>query len=210
MELIKYDSPLTAGVNKVIDIFWLSILWAVCCIPVITAGAATAALYYTSVKSVRRNREYVTKTFFHAFRQNLFSSIGVWILFLLLSVLIYCSFVFAAAIPNNDFRFFAVCIYLFIAFLILGTFCYVFPVLSRCSMKGSGLLRFSAGLMVKHFPTTLVLVMIVLLCFMGIWYFPLFLFCLPAVGSLLYSCFMEKVLIKYTPESSADVWYAEK
>ena len=42
-----------------------------CSIPIITIGPATAALYYTVVKVVRRNRETVIKSFFHSFKSNL-------------------------------------------------------------------------------------------------------------------------------------------
>lgn len=208
--MIQYDSPLMAGINKVVDIFWLSILFAVCCLPIVTIGASISALYYTTVKSLRRNREYVTKTFFHAFRMNLVPSLGMWLFFGGMAVLFYCGFVFAAAIEDSSFRFFVFCVYLFLAFLALGTACYAFPVLSRCSMRCGEILRFSVGLMVKHFPYTLLLSLIALFCVFGIWYFPLFLFCLPSVGSLCYSWFMERILVRYTPESNKESWYMEK
>ena len=31
-------------INKLLDLMVLSLVWAVCCIPVVTAGAASAAL----------------------------------------------------------------------------------------------------------------------------------------------------------------------
>lgn len=210
MRFMQYDSPLSAGINKVIDIFFLSVLFVVCCVPIVTIGASLTALYYTSVKSLRKNREYVGRTFFHAFRVNLLPSMGLWLIYLAAAVLLYCGFVFAAAIPDNSFRFFACCVYMFLAFLVLGTACYAFPVLSRCSMKTGDILHFSVGLMIKHFPYTLALVGIFTLCVLGIWYFPLFLFCLPVVGSLFYSWFMEKILIRYTPKTKEQVWYTEK
>ena len=37
-----------------VDIVGLSILWTFLCLPIVTAGPATAALYYTVVKCLRR------------------------------------------------------------------------------------------------------------------------------------------------------------
>ncbi|MFQ7880190.1 MAG: DUF624 domain-containing protein [Blautia producta] len=76
MSFMEYDSPIMAGIGKVIDIIWLSTLWFICCLPIVTIGASTTALYYTSVKAIRKNRGYVTKTFFHAFKMNFFPRTG--------------------------------------------------------------------------------------------------------------------------------------
>lgn len=210
MNFMRYDSPVTAGINKVVDILWLSTLWFVCCIPIVTVGAATTALYYTSVKSLRRNREYIAKTFFHSFRLNLIPATLLWIVFLAGAGLLWCGFLMTGAISDEGLRFFMSCVYLFLSVIVLGTGCYAFPVLSRCTIKTFANLQFSAGLMVKHFPSTLVMMGIVIVCLAVMWQIPLFVFCLPAAGSLFYSCLMEKILIRYTPETSSDVWYMER
>lgn len=51
---------------------------------------------------------------------------------------------------------------------------------------------------------------IVLACGMAVWMVPLLVFCLPAVGSMAYSFFMEKILLRYTPREEAEgTWYGE-
>ena len=40
------DSPVIAFLNKATDLILLNFLWILCSLPVITAGAATAAMYY--------------------------------------------------------------------------------------------------------------------------------------------------------------------
>ena len=164
MSFMEYDSPIMAGIGKVIDIIWLSTLWFICCLPIVTIGASTTALYYTSVKAIR----------------------------------------------DDSFRFFITTVYGCLAFVVLSVGCYAFPVVSRCSMKCFEVLRFSVGLMVKHFPYTILMVLTVLLCVAAMWYIPLFVFCLPVAGTLLFSIFMEKVLIRYTPEAEKCGWYEEK
>ena len=50
-------------VGKLADVVILSILWLLCCIPVITIIPAGAALYYTVMKNLRRGRGNLGKVF---------------------------------------------------------------------------------------------------------------------------------------------------
>lgn len=45
----------------------LNLLWLICCIPVFTAGAATTAVYYVTLKLVRDDDGSTIKSFFHSF-----------------------------------------------------------------------------------------------------------------------------------------------
>ena len=64
------SSKILAFLMKIGDLFFLNILYILCCIPVVTAGAATSALYHCTVKMVRKEESYLTKDFFSAFRRN--------------------------------------------------------------------------------------------------------------------------------------------
>ncbi len=69
-----------------IDIVWAGILWLVCSLPVITVGAASAALYYTATKSIMRERGRVTSSFFRAFRDDFKVSTVIWLVYLMVIV----------------------------------------------------------------------------------------------------------------------------
>lgn len=43
-QLFSVDGPIVTALGKTVDFMNFSILWLVCCVPVITAGAATASL----------------------------------------------------------------------------------------------------------------------------------------------------------------------
>ena len=77
------DTPIFDKTNQIADILGAGFLWLLCSVPVITIGPATAALYYTIVKVVRRNRETVIKSFFHSFKSNLKQGILFTIFYLL-------------------------------------------------------------------------------------------------------------------------------
>ena len=49
MNLFSYDSPLSRFLYFIADIVTLHILWVIHSLPVITVGASTTALYYSSV-----------------------------------------------------------------------------------------------------------------------------------------------------------------
>ena len=207
MSFMEYDSPLTTMINKTVDIMILSLVWFVCCLPVVTIGASTTALYYATVKAIRKNRGYALKNFFHAFRVNLLPGTLLGIFFTLMAVILYVCFVFASALEDAGFRFFVTTVYMFMSFVLLGIGCFAFPVLSRCSMKCGEILRFSFGLLVKHFPVALMMVLIVVAAIYIMWRIPLAVFCIPVTASMLFSLPAEKVLHRYTPEDSQS-WYS--
>ena len=46
-----------------VDLIGLSLLWVLLCIPIVTAGSATAAMYYTVVKVFRHGRDDAFTTY---------------------------------------------------------------------------------------------------------------------------------------------------
>ena len=48
--LFNPDNPIMNFIGKLLDCFFLNILWVITSIPIITAGAATTALYYCTIK----------------------------------------------------------------------------------------------------------------------------------------------------------------
>ena len=68
--LIDPESPLMQLITKIVTSVWLNILWFVCCLPILTIGPATTALFYCCDKMVRNEDGNITKSFFHSFREN--------------------------------------------------------------------------------------------------------------------------------------------
>lgn len=86
------DSAYTQIMTKIFNIFWLSILWLLCCIPVITIGASTIALYYVMLKLVKDEETTVTREFFHSFKQNFLQSLPVTVIVLVVVVVLVADF----------------------------------------------------------------------------------------------------------------------
>ena len=61
----------------------LNLLWMVCSLPVVTAGASTTALFYCTLKLHKDKDIRVIRDFFKSFRQNFGQSTMAWLLLLL-------------------------------------------------------------------------------------------------------------------------------
>ena len=57
--------------NHVLDLVMLSVMWVFCSLPILTMGAATAALYFTVVKGMRAGETLPYGRFLRSFKENL-------------------------------------------------------------------------------------------------------------------------------------------
>ena len=92
MNLFSYDSRFTQLLMKLVFSSYLNILWFICSLPIFTIGAATTALYYTSLKIIRNEEGNVTKTFFKAFKENFRQSTVIWLIMLAIGLFLAFDF----------------------------------------------------------------------------------------------------------------------
>lgn len=77
--LLDINNPIMRFLTNVFDLLALSILWAVFSLPVITMGAASAALYSAAYHHVRKGEDYLWNSFFSAFKENFKRSTLTWL-----------------------------------------------------------------------------------------------------------------------------------
>ena len=70
MRLFSVDSKFFAVMTKAWDFMFLSVLWLVFSLPVVTCGAATTALYYSMHKVLNDMGGSCIKEFWRSFRAN--------------------------------------------------------------------------------------------------------------------------------------------
>lgn len=129
--MLNIDNPVFKILTRMFDVMLLNILWLICSIPIITLGASTTALYYSTMKIIRKKDYSITGMFFHSFRQNLkqgsiITGIFVVIGILLGSVIQACSVVLTTGISEYIM---ALVIILLVIFEI--TISYTFPLLAQ-------------------------------------------------------------------------------
>jgi len=216
--LFNVEGPFITFLTKVCDLILLSTLWLLTCIPVITIGPANTALYYATVKVIRRERGYLFREYFRSFRLNFKKAaiIGVitGILYITLGFDVYITWASKATSGNITSIFMGT----YIAVLVFLTFfsLYVYPVLSRFDVTFKQLYKISFYLSIKHILRTLGLLAIWVLAAIAVVFNYMFIFIVPAGACLVSSLLMEPVLKKYTPksentddESAKDEWYLE-
>lgn len=80
--LFNLDGPVLQFINKLVYSVYLNILWFICCIPIVTVGASTTALFYVSLKVAKNEEGNLTKAFFHSFRENFKQGTIIWLILL--------------------------------------------------------------------------------------------------------------------------------
>ena len=145
--LFDYDSKLFQLLLRVSDLVALSLLWLLCSLPVITIGASTSALYYTAMKLVRQRGNSTISMFFHAFKENIRSSLPV--------TLLVVDFNLLAGRLGSSPVFHGLCIMVLVLYAAIAGL--TFPVLAkfRCTLRQ--LIRNVLLLLLQH-PLTVVAV----------------------------------------------------
>ena len=188
--------------STLVDVCGLSIVWIFLCMPVVTAGPATAALYYTVVKCVRGRESGAFGCYFRSFRANF--KTGLWTTLAVLP---------AAALLlglHHIARWYGTraggvlyVLYIaqyFVLMLPAGVLCWLFPLLGRFEYGVRDLFRTAFQLTVAHLPSTVVLVLLTAqsAVFCAVYWWPVLF--LPAAAMLLASLFTERIFGKYAPE----------
>ena len=86
--LFSTDGIIYRFLNKTGNIILATILWLMGCIPIVTIGTSTAALYYTMVKSVRKDVGYVHAEFWRGYKLNCMKGVAATALLLALGIVL--------------------------------------------------------------------------------------------------------------------------
>ena len=88
MRFFSYDSKFGQLFLKLSYGCCLNVMWLVCCLPIVTIGASTTALYYTSFKIAKNEGSFITTMFFRSFRQNFRQATIIWLIMLVSGLII--------------------------------------------------------------------------------------------------------------------------
>ncbi len=204
-EFFNVDNKFFQGLGKIIDCVCLSLLWVLFSTPIITAGAATTALYYTVNKVIRNNRGYIWGEFWSAFKSNFKQSTVVGLLLLLLYVLmgVDCYIMYQYAKAGESYGSFYV---VFIVMMALMTVWanYLFPYMARFANQTKLVLKNCALISIANFPWSILLFVIFLIALVVFILVPASIFILPCIYMVFANLILEKVFKKYmTPEDLA-------
>ncbi len=158
-KFLDLDSPLMRGLSKMADVVWLNILTVVCCLPIVTIGAAMTAQHYVVLKMVRNEEGYITRSFFKSFKENFKQATCIWLIFLAF-IIMFAVDIYIFMYSDIKFPRFMMIVVCAMAILVALVLVYVFPVLSRFdnSVKNTILNAFKIAII--SLPKTILMVII--------------------------------------------------
>ena len=147
------DNPLWQALSVVADMMLLNLLTLLCCMPVITMGAAFTAMNDVVIRIIRQENSGILKSYGRAFRQNLKKGTLFGLILLLAAGLLYIDYLCALAYaPAFRYGIAAMCV------LVLAVAIYTFALLARYENSVVKTIKNAAMLAVAYFPQTLAMV----------------------------------------------------
>ncbi|MCR4605065.1 MAG: YesL family protein [Eubacterium sp.] len=224
-KIFSLDNPVVVVLTKIFDVMYLSLLYLIFCLPIITIGAATTSLYYVSAKVIRRSQSYVWREFWKSFKLNFKQSTIYWVVILVIYLLLGWNINYLGL--NNpetaNYGSTLSAVYLTMIIILVAVSINIFPIISRFDNKLMTSVKFALYCCFRHFLHTLAMFLMVMvgvyLVYLN-WGNPMLMFTvfLPGIICWLITFPMEHVLKKYMPKAEQQLdsegrpikmWYDE-
>ena len=201
-QLFSTDGIIYRFLNKTGNIILATVLWLVGCIPIVTIGTSTAALYYTMVKSVRREVGYVHSEFWRGYKLNFKKGVAATVLLLALGTIMAVEMRLVLENGVEVSRIWYTLSGLLTLLMILITL-YLFPVMSRFEMKLGRLCMLSFVMSIRFWYITLALLAgLAVVAFAQLYLLPIPMILLtPGLWCFASSFLVEKAMKAYMPKS---------
>lgn len=126
------EGPLMSFITKIAYSAYLNVLWFICCLPIVTVGASTTALYYVTLKIAKNEEGNLTRAFFHSFKQNFKQATQIWLILLASGIFLAVDgYVFYHMRFENLFWAIGTAIFLVVLAAYAIIWMYIFPLLAR-------------------------------------------------------------------------------
>lgn len=80
MKFLQGENMITGLLTRFVDLMLVNLLWVFCCIPIITIGASTTAMYDVTMKMALHENPSIISTFFKSFLHNFIKSTGLFLI----------------------------------------------------------------------------------------------------------------------------------
>lgn len=152
--IFRLDSSFMKFLTLVTNLVCLNVLWLLCCLPVITAGAATVAMYYVIFQYITQQDDTVVKPFLKAFKENFRIATPIWILTLLIGLALAAEGFYLSQGAEN----WLVLVFAVITFIYIGATSYLYPLMARYDAPVRSAVINSFALSAKHLFSTVLVV----------------------------------------------------
>ena len=163
-KLFDIENPVWRCLGKIWDAIWLTILWVVCSLPVITIGAASTAVSYVALKVMKDEEGGLTKQFFHSFKQNFKQATVIWLVALLLTIVLAVNFWFYYQMNNTFSKIFMI-VLIILSVVFAMVMHYIFPVLAKFDNSTKNLLIMAFVMALKNVNWSVFMVVVTICVF---------------------------------------------
>ena len=158
MKLFNPDSRIMIFLSRVADLVILNILWLVCCIPVVTIGASTTAMYHVIRHWQQDSVSSIMRDFFQSFKEDFKQATPVYLILLIptVAVVMNAMLIFnpenSAAVPS-----YLLVIWFISALILLFISSFVYPVMAFFADSIFKTLRNAMVLALANLPRTILI-----------------------------------------------------
>lgn len=181
--------------EKLTDLFVLSLFWLLCSLPLFTIGASTVSLYTFTLKQADDRESYAVRSFFRQFAGSFLPATGLWLLTVLGFGLLYGNLYALGVIrlPQTLRVFFYGCT-LGLGLLFVLDLLWAYPLLAFYKVRMGKCLKDGLIMALRHPLATLALLGIWLVVFLLIWWVAFFLWLWIPLGLFCSSLVLSPIL----------------
>ena len=205
-KFFNLDAPVIQWLGKVGQMMLTSVTWLICCLPIFTIGAATAALY-RMMFNLKEDRSCALKDFFRAFRENFRKATALWLILLVCIALLVGLYWVTLMIESAGLRVAVLMVFCTVFFVLYIAGLYLFPLTVYFENSVLGTLRNAVAMGLGNLRQSIIagavtmIPLLVLMVSMQIFVQMLFLWVVLAPGAIAYgvACALRPVFLRYVP-----------
>lgn len=199
--IFNMDNSFFRIIGKAVDCIYVSLLWLVCCIPVITIGASTTALYYTVHKSIVEDNGYIFRDFKNSFLSNFKQSTAAWLILLAIGAFLgtdaYLTYQLRKVGDKVGTVYYVILVLLVVLFIVIT---YIFPYISRFKDNLKTIFKNSIFIGFGNVLNTVLMLITLVIAVYFVYVVPFLILIVPALYMLGIGQLMERIFAKYIPK----------
>ncbi len=166
MGLYSEENPLFEILSVLGDLIMLNLVFVCTCLPIVTIGASSAALYTVIYKMMKKENKQVLKEYWNAFRLNFKQATIIGIIFTIMIMIALVDLNILASTQNSIM----IGLVYGVLFLVVIVQSYIFPLVSLFHNKVFYFFKNAVVIAFLNLPTTLFCVFLNILPLLALWF----------------------------------------
>lgn len=201
---MQQDSFFMRWFGKIGDLCGLSLVWLLCCLPVLTIFPSCIALYDSIAHCIHGGEEGHYRRFFRTFKAELLRGICLELMWLVIGFLLIYGYNITAIAAEGTLAAVYSMLYAGTMLIPISMIAWSIPIQSRFYYKFTELQSTALSMSIAHLPTTAAILGIQLASIIIVFLIPPMLALMPGICVTLQSWLIEKIFKRYIEEEALD------